>query len=64
MVTGFQTTTTPNLMEMVLTRQWSRINKPETVAVGRLWDVEHGEEIATFLNGGGALGSHPTATRW
>jgi hypothetical protein len=48
MVTGFETTTTPNPMEMMLTRQWSRINKPETISVGRLWNVEHGEEVAVF----------------
>src|SRR5262249_39795628 len=49
-VTGMQTTTTPNLMEMVFTGQWGRINKPETVPVGRVWDVERGEEVATYYH--------------
>jgi WD40 repeat protein len=50
LVTGFETTRTPNLVEMVFTGQWSRINKTETVSVARLWDVERGEEIATFYD--------------
>jgi WD40 repeat protein len=50
LVTGFETTRTPNLVEMVFTGQWNRINKPETVSVTRLWDVERGEEIMTFYD--------------
>jgi len=51
-VTGFQTTVTPNLIEMVFTGQWSRINKPETVSVARLWDVERargGRDVPQLL---------------
>jgi WD40 repeat protein len=55
MVTGFGTTTTPNLTEMVLSGQWNRINKRETVSIGRLWDVERGEEVAAFPGCDGAL---------
>jgi WD40 repeat protein len=45
---GLNTTRTIGPVEAVLAGSWSKYNTTETYAVGRLWDVERGEEIASF----------------
>jgi hypothetical protein len=45
---GLYVARTTNPVEMILSRQWSKINTKQTSWVGCLWDVESGEEIAAF----------------
>ena len=47
-ITGFDATTTIPFLQAVFSGNWNKINTTETYPVGRVWDVERGEEIATF----------------